>query len=79
MLKVILAVAVLGVIIFALIDLFQVPADQVRGGSRFLWILAILLLPLVGAVLWLLLGRESGSGPRVLPPDDNPDFLRGTR
>lgn len=78
MLKVAMVVVLIGLTIFALIDLFNVPADQVRGGSRFLWALGILLVPLVGPVLWLWLGRapeETGMGP--LPPDDDPDFLRG--
>ena len=71
----------IGVMIFALIDLWQVPAADVRGGSRFLWTLAILLLPVVGAGLWLLFGREPAEGPkrRFLPPDDDPDFLRRMR
>lgn len=80
MLKVFLAIAALGVIIFALIDLWQVPAAGVRGGSRFLWTVAILLLPVAGAALWLLFGRLPEDGPtrRYLGPDDDPDFLRGT-
>lgn len=81
MVKVILVVIVLGVTIFALIDLFSTPAHDVRGGSRLLWALPIVLLPMVGAVLWLLMGRatDGDSGPRLLPPDDDPDFLRGLR
>lgn len=79
--KVLLVIAALGVMIFALIDLWQVPAADVRGGSRFLWTLAILLLPVVGAALWLFFGREPVEGPkrRYLPPDDDPDFLRRMR
>lgn len=79
--KVLLAIAALGVMIFALIDLWQVPATEVRGGSRLLWTLAILLLPVAGAVIWLVLGRAPVDGPkrRYLPPDDDPDFLRRMR
>jgi hypothetical protein len=79
--KVLLVVVGLGVMIFALIDLWQVPAADVRGGSRFLWTLAILLLPVIGAVLWLVFGRApvDGPKPRTLPPDDDPDFLRRLR
>ena len=79
MAKVILAIVALGLVIFALIDLAQVPAAEVRGGSRFLWLLAILLLPVVGAVLWLFLGRARDDEPRNFGPDDDPDFLRGIR
>ena len=77
MVKVILVIVALGLMIFALIDAWQVPAAEVRGGNRFLWTLAILLLPVVGALLWLVCGRLPEDGPRYLGPDDDPDFLRG--
>lgn len=81
MVKVLAVIAALGLTIFALIDLFSVSAGEVRGGSRFLWLLAILLLPVVGPAVWLWLGRAPVDGPRLkeLPPDDDPDFLRGIR
>jgi hypothetical protein len=77
MVKVILVIVALGLMIFALIDVWQVSAADVRGGNRFLWTLAILLLPVVGALLWLFFGRMPDDGPRFLGPDDDPDFLRG--
>lgn len=79
MAKVLFIIAVIGVMIFAIIDLFCVPADDVRGRSRLLWLVGILFLPLIGAVAWLLAGRapQPDSRPRILPPDDDPDFLRG--
>ena len=79
MVKVVFVIVVIGVVIFALIDLIQVGSDQVRGGSKFLWAVVILLLPLIGAVAWLWLGRapSAPSGPGIVPPDDDPDFLRG--
>ncbi len=81
MVKVILLVAALGLMIFALIDLWQVPAVDVRGGNRFLWTLAILLLPVLGAATWLWIGRskQDFNEQRHSGPDDDPDFLRGLR
>ncbi len=75
----IIAIVALGLIIFALIDLAQVRSSDVRGGSRFLWLLAIILLPAVGAALWLFFGRSRDEQPRHFGPDDDPDFLRGIR
>ncbi|HEY8471745.1 MAG TPA: PLD nuclease N-terminal domain-containing protein [Natronosporangium sp.] len=61
---------------------------QIRGMPRFAWVLAILLLPLVGASAWFLFGRPlppGKSGWSVAParpqarrpaPDDDPEFLR---
>jgi hypothetical protein len=77
MLKVLMVIAALGLTIFAVIDLFSVKAEDVRGGSRFVWAVLILLIPVVGPAVWLLLGRAPEDGPRYLGPDDDPDFLRG--
>jgi hypothetical protein len=51
---------------------------------RWLWATAIICVPLVGAVSWLLLGRPNAEslGTRKRPgrpkaPDDDVDFLRG--
>jgi hypothetical protein len=61
-------------------------AVRVRNMPRFLWVLAILLVPLVGPVAYFLFGRplppprEGGPvrrrNPRPTSPDDDPDFLR---
>lgn len=81
MVKVLAVIAALGLTIFAVIDLFGVPSGEVRGGSRFVWAVVILLLPVLGPVLWLWLGRAPSEAPkpRYLPPDDDPDFLRKIR
>ena len=39
--------------IWAIINVFQSPASN---GKKLIWILAVLLLPLVGLILWYLLG-----------------------
>lgn len=74
----ILALAGLALIIYAMIDLISVKVSDVRWGSKLPWAAIILLLPVVGAGTWVLFGRESTSaGPRTYGPDDDPDFLRG--
>ena len=77
MVRVLLVLAALGLTIFALIDLFGMSAQDVRGGSRFIWAVVILLLPVLGPAVWLWLGRAPSDEPRHLGPDDDPDFLRG--
>lgn len=76
--RVVITVVVLALTIFALVDAWQRPAADVRGGSRSLWTLLILCVPVVGPTLWLAFGRAPQErGPDVVPPDDDPDFLRG--
>lgn len=82
--RAVLLLVTVGVAIYALVDLLRSRPDEVRGLPRFAWILAIVILPLAGSVAYLLLGRVgagmdkggAGSGPRVIAPDDDPDFLR---
>ncbi|WP_238008195.1 PLD nuclease N-terminal domain-containing protein [Dactylosporangium sp. AC04546] len=71
----------------ALIDCLSSERAEIRGLPRPVWILAILLLPIVGPVAWFFAGRPvsleragvaSGRAPkRPTAPDDDPDFLRG--
>jgi hypothetical protein len=82
MVRVVVVIAAVGVTIYALIDCFRSEPERLHGLPRFAWLLVILLLVPVGAVLWLVFGREPsggggpGGGPRVVAPDDDPDFLR---
>ncbi|WP_417220022.1 PLD nuclease N-terminal domain-containing protein [Arthrobacter sp.] len=80
------ALVALAVTIYALIQCVQTPAHRVRSIAKPGWIVAIILLPLVGACLWFWLGRptDGGSAPATGQqptrgsgaPDDDPDFLR---
>ncbi|MDR2256752.1 MAG: PLDc N-terminal domain-containing protein [Arthrobacter sp.] len=71
------------IILYALFHAIMAPARTVRALPKGVWILAIIVLPLVGAGLWFWLGapRRGPSGParpvqRGLGPDDDPEFLR---
>ncbi|MGC3953567.1 MAG: PLDc N-terminal domain-containing protein [Propionicimonas sp.] len=66
--------------IYAVVEVAQADPLRVRLMPRWLWAVAIILLPGAGALAWLLLGRPTKAGnkpprpPRA--PDDDPDFLR---
>lgn len=47
--------------IWAIINVVQSPAGT---GSKVLWVVLILLLPVLGLILWFLLGPKSGRGRR---------------
>ena len=82
MARAVLVIAALGVTIYALIDCARSEPERLRGLPRVVWLLLILLFAPFGAVIWLVFGREpsggggGGGGPRVIAPDDDPDFLR---
>jgi hypothetical protein len=74
---------VLGFMIFCLVDCFQTPEERVRNLPKALWVLLIIIVPIVGGVAWLVVGRTpvrpTGGSTRNRPvaPDDDDDFLRG--
>jgi hypothetical protein len=80
------------VVLYALIDCILIPGALARSLPKWLWLLVIVVVPLVGAVAWLLFGRPrrdpAVAGPSGLgrvvsrrpsaptAPDDDPAFLR---
>ncbi len=67
--------------VFALIDLRYVDRARIRAFSKPVWALIIVLVPVVGALLWFLLGRGRPIRPAPTPvaPDDDPAFLERLR
>ncbi len=65
--------------VFSVVDCAVQPATRHRGVSKRAWLAIVILLPVLGGVLWFLLGRSRG-GPVVASapqaPDDDPAFLR---
>lgn len=47
--------------VFALIDIIMRNEWQVRHLPKFGWIILVILLPLIGTVLWFVIGREYGA------------------
>ncbi|MDH6235645.1 PLD nuclease N-terminal domain-containing protein [Cryobacterium sp. CG_9.6] len=76
-----LGLAVLILTVYTLVDCALFDRNRVRGLPRWVWILVIVLVPLIGPLLWLFVGRGRGTTPvgrsfRTVAPDDDPDFLR---
>jgi hypothetical protein len=80
--RVVLAVAVLVIFVYGLVDVIRTDARLTRGISKPAWIIVMIILPVIGAILWLLNGRPRNAVParqqysHTTAPDDDPDFLR---
>ena len=69
--------------IYFIIDVLRTPRGQTRSLPKFVWLLLVVLIPLLGGLIWLALGRVwPASGTRFgrrrapLAPDDDPKFLK---
>jgi len=78
-----LVVAAVVFMIYAVVDCALFDRLRIRGVPRGWWIVIILLVPVIGAVLWFVIGRGRagrsvvGGGRRIpIAPDDDSDFLR---
>ena len=85
MVKVLLFLIPIALTIYAVIDAIQTEDSRVQYLPKLIWLVLILLFTPVGAIAWLITGRQHGprtgrkgsaypSAPRG--PDDDPDFLR---
>jgi hypothetical protein len=68
--------------LYAFIDCARRDDSLINKLPKWGWLLLILLLSPFGAIAYVAIGRVRGEkGPRspkrrILPPDDDPDFLR---
>ena len=62
--------------VYSIVDCALQPPTRHRGVAKPVWILIVLLLPVVGGILWFVVGRgRRRSGPGFAAPDDDPAFL----
>lgn len=69
------ALAYLGLTVYAVIDCLQTPPEELPRPSRGWWIAVIILVPVVGATVWLLAGQP-GRGRHERAPS-GPDQIAG--
>jgi hypothetical protein len=62
--------------VFTIVDCAVQPPTRHRGVSKPVWILIVVLLPVLGGLLWLVVGRARKSAVAARrAPDDDPEFL----
>lgn len=65
----------MALVLYALVDAAMSDPARARGVSKPVWVVMIVLLPVIGALLWLIIGKSRGPAPAaVRPPDDDPRF-----
>lgn len=80
--RVLVAVAVLAIYVYGIVDVIRTDKNLTRGISKTAWMVVVIVLPVVGAALWFIIGRprKDRTAPqaytRTTAPDDDPDFLR---
>ena len=58
--------------IWAIVDVVKVPDDLMfKAGNRLIWVLVIVLTGLIGAIIYLVVGRPEPGGPARTPIDPN--------
>ncbi len=74
----------IGFSIFTLVDCARTDESKIRNLPKWAWILIIIVFgttPIGPLAYWIagrpkIAGLGGGTKRRILPPDDNPDFLR---
>jgi hypothetical protein len=72
-------VAAVAFIVYALVDCLVAEKFRFKVFNKGAWALIIIVLPVIGAILWFILGRRSqvpSSRRPMMAPDDDPDFLK---
>jgi hypothetical protein len=76
----------IALLIFCLVDVISIYEWRIKSLNKLAWVFIIILLPLLGSVLWLTLGKSHASGDQPaggarqrrgpIAPDDDPEFLK---
>lgn len=78
-----LFVAAIGIWFYCIFDVVRSETSAVHHLHKLVWLVFVLLIPTIGALAWLFLGRPVPLGSRLFEPrpssprapDDSPEFL----
>ncbi len=66
-----LAIAALIVWIWAIVDIVKVPDEAMfRAGNRLIWVVIVVFTQVIGAIIYLAVGRPSAADRALRPPRD---------
>lgn len=75
---IVLVVIAVAFTIYTFVDVLLTERSRVRAFPKVLWAVVVVLLPVIGGLLWLIVGkarRSPRSANRPVAPDDDPTFL----
>ena len=87
-----LAIVLVFLWVFCIFDVISTPPEDARNLPKVLWLIVVLIVPDVGSIAWLVLGRPrharaplTWQGPSRTPPqrsrprgpEDSPQFMSG--
>ena len=59
------------VVIYAIVDVAITPASKVRGLPKPIWFVVLVVFPLIGAILWFIMGKgRRGATTKPVTPTD---------
>ncbi|MBP1326844.1 hypothetical protein JOF28_002076 [Leucobacter exalbidus] len=64
--------------LFALVDAAMTDHNRARGVPKSVWVVLIVLLPVIGGILWFVIGKGDSAMVPPRAPDDDPRFT-GTK
>lgn len=76
--------AIIGIVIavafslYALVDAAMTDHNRARGVAKPVWVVLIVVLPVLGGILWFVIGKGDEDMVRRHAPDDDPRFT-GTK
>lgn len=86
MLRALLVLLAIGLAVYAVLDVLRSRDEEIAVFGRTTWVVISVVLPVIGPVLWITVGRQRAEGggggggggrpPGPLGPDDDPSFLR---
>lgn len=73
---IVVAVVVTVLTVYSVVDCAMTDARRTRVLQKPIWLIVILFLPVVGALLWMFIGKQSAdAGSQPIGPDEDVDYL----